>query len=189
MLGHPLNHINNIQHLAVHIQNNLKWNKHVNHETTEAIWLPGFVQCNLHQCSQNVKAQAYFVLPGPILETREEKVERWAARFAIDCWFGREECIANALTQLQQRPFQVLRREARLTQMYKIINEYYTTSTELPQDFRPQQSRYSRRNHHSNNLTRPHTRSDTWKNSFLTRTNHDWMIYPKTWLIMFMRIL
>ena len=99
MLDHPLEYVDSIQYLGVHIQQDLNWDRHVHHVVTKANRTLGFLSRNLHQCPQSVKAQTYDAMVRPILEyacaawdphvkkhkDSLEKVQKKAARFVTSC--------------------------------------------------------------------------------------------------------
>ena len=191
MLDHPLQQVDTIQYLGVHIQQDLKWDKHVNHIVTKANRSLGFVKRNLHQCPQSVKAQAYQTLVRPVLEyastawdphlkkhaTMIESVQRRAARFVTHCRAREPGCVTQAMETLKWKPLETRRRHARLTQMYRTTNGH-TTTIAIPPYFTPQSNRYRTRNHHSSKFITPHTRTNIYKNSFFPRTIVDWTNLP-----------
>ena len=110
-----------------------------------------------------------------------EQVQRRAARFVTGTWSREEGCVTKALEELQWQPLHARRKEARLVQMYRIVNGH-TTTIPIPPYFRPQQNNYSTRNMHTNKFTKPHTNTDTYKFSFFPRTICDWNRLPKEML-------
>jgi hypothetical protein len=55
-------------YLGVDIQDDLKWNTHINRVTAKASKTLGFVRRNLGSCTKDIKTQAYFTLVRPTVE-------------------------------------------------------------------------------------------------------------------------
>ena len=192
MLGQPLENVDSIQYLGVHIQNDLKWDRHVNYITNKANRSLGFIKRNLHQCPKEVKAQAYKALIRPTLEYAStawdphlqkhilqlEGVQKRAARFVTNCRSREPGCLTNAVKTLEWETLETRRKHSRLAQIYRTINGD-TSPINIPPYFKPQSTRYSTRNYHKNKYLTPYTRTDTYKNSFFPRTLTEWSQLPK----------
>ena len=82
-------------YLGVIITSKLSWNEHINHITSKAQRMLGFLRRNLHSCPRQIREQSYMSLVRPTLEycasvwdpqtvkgiTKVENVQRRAARY------------------------------------------------------------------------------------------------------------
>ena len=188
--GQQLQHVDNIKYLGVHLDRSLKWNHHVNDIVAKAYKSLGFLKRNLHQCPETVKAQAYTALVRPILEYASaawdphqkghinaiEQVQRTAARFVTNCRSHEPGCITKALQHLGWRSLEKRRKDTRLKLLHRSIHAKSTI--EIPQYFRKHKSTYSTRNQHPSKFTQPFARTNTYKNSFFTKTICEWNSLP-----------
>lgn len=114
ILKQPLKQMDTVPYLGVHLTNNLHWKNHVHHVVAKAKKTHEFLRCNLHQCTQNVKVQAYLTLVWPILEgtcsvldpykerkiASLEKFQR-TVKFMTNCANRESECVRKAVQSLQ----------------------------------------------------------------------------------------
>ena len=89
--GHTLEAVTSAKYLGVTIQNNLKWDSHINNIADKANRTLGFLRRNLRVSSRKIKSQAYFGLVRPQLE------------YAATVWEPHTQCYINRLEQIQRR--------------------------------------------------------------------------------------
>ncbi len=133
----PLEEVRSCKYLGITISNNLSWSDHVNLTSSKASRAVGFLRRNLRACPETVRARAYTTLVRPIIEYAGavwdpyvqqhtdslEKVQRQAARFAMNNYSNREPgCVRAMLSHLQWESLALRRARARATLMYKIVN-------------------------------------------------------------------
>ena len=107
---HTLDVVDSGKYLGVTINKDLTWTKHINQTIGKAYKTLGFLRRNLGRCTTKTKATAYTALVRPVLEyaspvwdphqittTRDiEQVQRWAARFAYNCYQDNSPgCVTN----------------------------------------------------------------------------------------------
>ena len=114
MLGHTLQAVNHYPYLGVSLSEDLNWKLHILNITNKANSTLGFVKRNLHHCSQKVKDKAYKSPVRPALEygctlwdpyrvyqkSWLKQVQRRAVRFVTRTYTNEEECVTNAVKQL-----------------------------------------------------------------------------------------
>jgi len=61
-----------IKYLGIHINNSLKWEKHINSTITKATKILGYINSTLHNAPEKVKILAYLTLAKPVLEYSSE---------------------------------------------------------------------------------------------------------------------
>ena len=186
-----LNRVNSTRYLGIEINDQLKWDNHINNIISKANKTLGFIRRNLHMCPYKIKEQAYRALVRPTLEyassvwdpyhtskiTKIEKVQRRAARFVTNCNSTEKGCVTKALQQLKWPTLEQRRKHSRLSTMFNTIN-YENSPLTIPAHFRPTQQRYATRNYHSSKFTNPQTNTETYRQSFFARTIREWGQLP-----------
>lgn len=184
-----LQNVTSTKYLGVTLQNNGKWDEHINNIIAKANSTLGFVRRNLKTRQQQVKDLAYKALVRPHLEYSStvwdpscqkdinniEAVQRRAARFVLNNYKSTAS-VSTMLEQLQWPTLQKRRTVARLSTLYKIQSQQLHVKC---QHLKPLNSR-SRRCH-NRQLARINCRTDQRQNSFLPRTIRDWnSLSPET---------
>ena len=143
---HPMEHFYNIndqvlqqvpsaKYLGVHINQQLKWDTHIDSVTSRANRIIGFLRRNLSLCSTDLKELAYISLARSILEyacqvwdpytkkdiSRIEQVQRRAARFTMRD-YSTYSSVTKMLKDLGWEPLAQRRTDARLSLMYQITH-------------------------------------------------------------------
>ena len=195
MLNEPLEHIENVPYLGVHINHKLDWGGHINRTVAKANRSLGYITRNLQTCPQNIKAQAYMTLVRPILEyagtawdphhqkhiDKLEQVQRKAARFVTNCRSREPGSVTQAMHTLKWQPPAQRREHTRLKLLYQIVNDIKTT-LKIPDHIANKRSENSTRtrNYHTQKFMQPRTRTDIYKYSFFPRTVTQWNNLPNS---------
>ena len=184
-----LQQIKSHSYLGVEINQDLKWDTHINRITAKANRSLGFIRRNLASCPQNLKAQAYTTLVRPLLEYSStvwdtntenlikqiESVQRRAARFTMRD-YSRYSSPTDMMTKLKWEPLKQRRKIARVTMIHKIVNG----QAAIPeQKFLQPVKRSSNRNQHTKRFTRPNGKKDCWVDSFFPSTIPVWNKLPQ----------
>ena len=72
MLGVTLEEINSSQYFGINIQNDLRWNKQVEHTKSKSSRVLNFLRRNFHHTSASVKEKLYTTLVRPHLDYATE---------------------------------------------------------------------------------------------------------------------
>ena len=175
------------KYLGVTLQNDLKWNKHIDNITANASRQLNFLKRNLKVASPKIKERAYQSLVRPKLEYNSctwdphhqsqihqlEMVQRRAARYVTNR-FHNTSSVSDMLQDLNWPTLQQRRLRTRLIFFYKIIHNLvaiYPTDLLHPQDSRTRHS-----NPHG--FQQIHTSKNTYKFSFYPRTIVQWNMLP-----------
>ena len=150
MGGVPLTVVEEHQYLGILLNDKSSWRSHIDHTCNKANRLLGFLQRNLpsdNSC-QFIRALSYKQLILPILsycasiwdpcqQYLINKIEHRAARFVLNHRNLQRklqrDSITLMLSELQWPPLQTLRRNARLTLLYKIIHHHQI----IPHQYHP----------------------------------------------------
>jgi hypothetical protein len=133
--GHTLEKVTTAKYLGVNIQNNLKWDSHINQITDKANRTLGFLRRNLKVSSTKIKTQTYLGLVRPQLENASsvwdphtqvninklERIQRRAARY-VTSRHRNTSSVSSMLEGLEWRTLQDRRKITRLCMLYKINN-------------------------------------------------------------------
>ena len=185
--NHDLEKVQSAKYLGVTIQNNLKWDKHINSITNKANQSLGFLRRNLKINSSKAKDHAYKAIVRPKLEYSSsvwdphtkcqkdqiEKVQRRAARFTTNR-FHNTSSVSNMIHSLNWPSLEIRRTRARLIMFYKIIHQnvaIYPVNLLFPADPR---TRYS--SIYGYKIIS--TTTDQYKYSFFPRTVSQWNLLP-----------
>ena len=185
--GHTLTVETSTKYLGITIQNNLKWNKHIDNITANATKQLNFLKRNLKVSSTKIKERAYQSLVRPKLEyncctwdphTKSqihqiEMIQRRAARYTTNR-FHNTSSVNDMLTNLNWPTLQQRRLRTRLIFFYKVIHNIvaiYPAHLLIPQDTRTRHSNPSGFKH-------IHTHKDIYKYSFFPYTITQWNKLP-----------
>ena len=187
--GHQLKHVDSVKYLGVHINKDLRWNKHINHVTTKANNSLNFIRRNINIPNIQVKEQAYKSLVRPLLEYAQvvwdpytdelvgqlEAVQRRAARFVMNR-YRRTSSVDAMITTLDWPILAERRNAARLHMFWKIQHNIVATAMPLESKGYLEPTRFE------NSLAyhRPPARTDYYKNSFFVRTVSSWNKLPES---------
>ncbi|KAK3104461.1 hypothetical protein FSP39_002497 [Pinctada imbricata] len=184
---HTLTVETSTKYLGITIQNNLKWNKHIDNITANASKQLNFLKRNLKVPSTKIKERAYQSLVRPKLEyncctwdphTKShihqiEMIQRRAARYTTNK-FHNTSSVNDMLTTLNWPTLQQRRLRTRLIFFYKVIHNIvaiYPAHLLIPQDTRTRHSNPSGFKH-------IHTHKDIYKYSFFPHTITQWNKLP-----------
>ena len=103
-----------------------------------------------------------------------EKIQRRAVRF-INGNYQRDISVTRMREDLQLQLLEERRRQARLTMFYKAIHQQIAIP--IPDYIQPR--RRPTRQHGNNRFMRLSSSSDSYKNSFFSRTLRDWDALPQ----------
>ena len=185
--GHNLEEVQAAKYLGLTIQNNLKWDQHIQQITDKANKTLGFLRRNIRISSTKVKSQAYIGLVRPQLEyastvwdpaTKEsiykiEQIQRRAARYVTNK-YKPTASVTEMIDHLKWKPLQQRRKETRLVMFYKIENNMVA----IEKEGRLTPSVRKGRNIHPKAYQVPHSRIDAHKTSYLPQTIRDWNALP-----------
>ncbi|XP_071170901.1 uncharacterized protein [Mytilus edulis] len=185
--GHTLEPVKSAKYLGCTFTSEMKWNDHVNNICNKANRTIGFLKRNLNIGSTSVKERAYKTLVRPITEyaspvwdpynkteiDRIEMVQRRAARYVMNK-HQNHSSVSKMLNHLEWRSLEQRRKDARLTMLFKIVNEKVAVTKE---DRLIPPKRLSR-NMHNRSFQIPAASNDYRKFSFFPRTIKDWNSLP-----------
>ena len=186
--GHPLLKVKNAKYLGITIQDNLKFDKHINNITNKANQTLGFLKRNLKIQSSKVKEHAYKALVRPKLEysstvwdphtksqiNQIEKVQRRAARF-VSNRYNNTSSVTNMLEKLNWPSLEIRRTRSRLIMFYKIIHQVVAIS---PPPHLLVTSDQRTRFNNPYTFKQIQTDKDTYKFSFYPRIVTQWNLLP-----------
>ena len=181
--GHILSTETSTKYLGVTIQNNLKWNKHVDNITANATKQLNFLKRNLKVPSPKIKERAYQSLVRPKLEyncctwdphqqnqiNKLEMVQRRAARYVTNR-FHNTSSVGDMLQDLNWPTLQQRRLRTRLIFFYKITHylvAIYPSDLLYPIDNRT-------RHHNQDNYQHIRCYKNSYKHSFYPQTILQW---------------
>ena len=180
--GHVLKQVPHSPYLGVIISEDLKWSDHINKITAKANSTLGFLRRNLKKCPLKIKQSTFCSLVRSMVEYscsvwdphlekdihNIEMIQRRGARFVA------QNYVHNMIKDLNWSPLE-LRREARLTMFYKIINDLIAKPAE---DYVTQLSSRTRAGAYGNNFRPITSNTNVFANSFFPRTVKDWNNLP-----------
>ena len=187
--GSKLEFLDKIKYLGVYITNELNWKYHINAMCNKASRTLGLLKRNLKMCPKSVELQAYKELVRPGLEyasaawdpfqiylqDKIEQVQKRSARFITGNYSYEPGSMTNILNDLKLTSLRSRRKQNRLILMFKALSE----TTVLPLNDLHKPNRHNRQNH-PHTFQQLHTRTDTYKYSFVPNTILDWNGLPKT---------
>ena len=188
MLGQQLETVHQYPYLGVELSEDLGWEPHINKVISKANRTLGFLRRNIYKCPQDIKAQTYISLVRSHLEyalsvwdplrkchiNALEMVQRKAARFVTSNYTREPGTVTTILQNLGWQTLENRRQMARLTLLYKFINQ--EAAVNIPPYLTKPTTRT--RQYHSQRFFRLSTSIDTYKYSFIPRTISDWNNLP-----------
>jgi len=128
--------VSSATYLGVTIDSKLTWNAHIQKITNKANQTNSFLRRNLRHCPSYVKCNCYKSMVRPIVEyassiwdphtainiNKIEAIQKRAARFCYND-FSSQSSVSNMLHRLDLPTLQQRRAKAKLTLMYKILND------------------------------------------------------------------
>ena len=170
-------------YLGVDIQQDLKWNTHIDRITTNASKALGLIRRNLSSCTKETKIAAYIALVRPTVEycsaiwdphtseqiQKVEKTQRRAARMVFND-YNWQTSVTELIRELEWDSLSTRRKITRLSILHKAMGGYLA----LPvQNYLIPARRITRRSQNKS-FIELHTRIDSYKYSFIPRTVKDW---------------
>src|SRR5258705_435752 len=174
--------------LGVTINDKLNWYDQIYESYKQASQLLRFSRRILREAPESTKLAVYKVLISLKLEYAStiwdphcdkyidmlESVQSSAVRFITNS-FGRDVCVTNKLISLNLPLLQTRRQEARLVQLYKIINNNTIVN---PIEY-IETARYFGKNDHNLKLNLLQKSRDYTRYEFFSRTIFEWNALPK----------
>ena len=187
--GHTLEKADSAKYLGITIQNNLKWDKHINTITAKANQSLGFIKRNLKVHSPAIKEHAFKALVRPKLEycntiwdphTQQqklqiEKIQRRAARYVSNRYHNTSS-VTDMMSDLNWAPLEVRRIRYRLIFFYKVIHHLVAipySNLLIPVDTRT-------RHTNPNSFRHIQTSKDCYKYPYFPRSITLWNQLPTT---------
>ena len=184
--GKKLSQVPNHPYLGVELTSDLTWKIHISNITGKANKILNLLRRHLYNCSTEVKSRAFTSLVRPHLEyassvwdayfkqdiNQLEKVQRKDARFVCGK-YQYTESVTSMLTELDWKPLQQRRKNRRLTNFYKVINQLTPV---IILDYIQTPIRFTRT--HDQALVQLPANYEQYKNSFIPRTIRDWNSLP-----------
>ena len=188
--NHTLANVTSAKYLGVTIAQDLDWDLHVHNITTKANRTLGFLRRNLKVNNIRLKEIAYKAMVRPTLEyactvwdpykegqiRKIENVQRRSARFVLN-QYKPTTSVTNLLSHLGWTSLQRRRKVARLTMLYKILNNMAEVDFgKLSKTQEPKVRTPAKRDRraHSHQLARIQCLRNYRRHSFLPRTIPDW---------------
>jgi hypothetical protein len=191
--GHPLQTVDQTKYLGITINRDLKWNKHITNITNKANSTLAFLRRNLRVSNPRLKSIAYKALVRPRMEyaatvwdphTKKcinalESVQRRAARWTLNKYrYGpNTTTVSSMLQQLDWPLLSTRRKQARLTMLYKIVNNI--VKIKFLNQTKPLSHSHNTRYKKQDTLTIPDSYSNQHKFSFFPNTIRDWNNLPQ----------
>ena len=185
--GQKLEVVHSTKYLGVNIQDNGKFDVHINSITNAGNKMLGFTRRNLRVNSKSVKEKAYKMLVRPRIEYAAavwdphqkdqiaslEKIQRRAARFVSND-HRRTSSVTEMIKILKWPSLEQRRKAARLTTLYKISKGDVKVACK---DLKHAPSRARRG--HDQQYVRQASRKDIRHQSFFPRTIREWNNLPQ----------
>lgn len=188
ILNHdPLTKVSCYKYLGVYISDNLSWQTHIDHITSDANRMLGFLRRNFALASADIKLVLYKTLVRPKLEYASsiwdphinsllhdiEAIQNRSARFILSNYF-RTASVSSLKSSLNLLDLSVRRKISRLCLFHKI---YHANST-LKDSMLFPPTYHSTRNDHQFKVGVPSSRTNYYFNSFIPKTSSDWNHLP-----------
>ena len=188
--GHTLENVKSTKYLGVNIQNDLKWDGHIDSICNKANRTLGFLRRNLKIGNKKTKETAYKTLVRPLLEyaapvwdpsdkdeiQQIEKVQQRAARW-VSHRFRHTSSVDTMIQDLKWPSLQQRRKKARLETFYKYHSGLITINSKYKP--KPSSRRLSRRQNNSQNYNVPSCRTKYRQMTFFPRTIPEWNHLPE----------
>ena len=190
---HTLERTQETEYLGVTIQSNLKWDTQIARVIAKANKSLGFLRRNLRVRSQALKQLAYFALVRPCLEyacsvwdphtetaiKQLEAVQRRAARWVVNR-YRQTSSVSDMLSDLQWPSLQTRRRQARLANLFKHVNNLMVIDSSVaPSPQTPNPLRPCTRQSHPLTFENKGCRTSYRQSSFFPRTIREWNALPE----------
>ena len=147
MMGEPITSVTQHKYLGVELYSKT-WNEHISAITGKANSSLAFLRQNLHNCPKQIKTQVTYSLVRSHLEyacsvwdphTQKnlqsiEKVQRRTTNLVKKCNQRTPGTVTSLLGELKWPSLEQRRKQTRLTNLYRIIND--TLTVEIPNYFR-----------------------------------------------------
>ena len=193
MAGANLKMVDSQPYLGVHLHSKLSWDVHLNHVTAKAKRALGFVRRNLRHCHPDTKKRAYIALVRPLVEycsvvwdphhqnkiNKVEGIQRAAARFVAGKPHRRNDdtSVTQILRELGWETLQARRRKAKVTFLYKMVNNLVA----IPEEYHPQPKPSSgTRRANSRQFLQVHASNQVYQNAFLPSVIPLWNQLPES---------
>ena len=188
MLGQQLETVHQYPYLGVELSEDLGWDPRINKVISKANRTLWFLRRNIYKCPQDIKAQTYISLVRSHLEyalsvwdplrkchiNALEMVQRKAARFVTSNYTREPGTVTTILQNLGWQTLENRRQMARLTLLYKSLNQ--EAAVNIPPYLTKPTTRT--RQYHYQRFSRLSISTDTYKYSFIPRTISDGTTYP-----------
>lgn len=183
----PLEAVSFYKYLGVHITNNLSWKRHIEHITSKANRMLGYIKRNFALTSSPLKKQLYVTYIRPNLE------------YASSVWDPHQLTLINSLEAVQNRSVRFIlnnyQRTASVTSMKLALNisllskrrkiarlclfhKIYHLIPTLKSRFIEPASFTSARLDHRHKVNIPFHKTSTYGNSFLPKSCQEWNHLP-----------
>jgi len=187
----PLSTVNTIKYLGVKIQNDLRWNCHVDYITSKAATTLSFIRRTIPSQSKSLRARAYKQLVRPVLEyascsfdplpkTLEDKVEacqRRAARAVYNVPRVSKLSTTGLLKKLNW-PTLKSRRHARKLALFRALH-FKEVDLHLEHRVRLSTAKTSSRRHRLQYAIGHHN-TEAHKNTFFVHTSRQWNLLDRS---------
>ena len=186
--GEILEKVTDTKYLGVTLQNNMKFDTHIDNICTKANKMLGLLRRNLKSAPSKTKELGYKSVVRPILEyassvwdphskkdiRKIEKIQRRAARFVLNK-YKKTESVTKMLEQLKWQTLEQRRKKSRLCMLYKINNGQVQIEFERLKKARARSGRRG----NSETFERVTCRTDYRNETFLPKTIRDWNALPE----------
>ena len=186
--GQNLEKVSDTKYLGVTLQNNLKFDKHIDNICSKASKMLGLLGRNLKAAPLKTKELGYNALVRPVLEyassvwdphttkekTKIEKIQRRAARFVTKN-YKKTDSVNAMLKDLKWQSLENRRKKARLSMLYKINKGEVHVEFNKLQKLQPRSGRRG----HTEMFERVECKSDYRNETFLPRTIREWNALDK----------
>ena len=194
MNGVPLTTVEEHHYLGILLNDKLSWCSHIDQTCNKANRLLGFLKRNLpsNNSCQYIRALSYKQLILPTLNycasiwdphqqyliNRIEMIQHRAARFVLNHPWQKlhRDSITLMLSELQWPTLQILRRNARLVLLYKIIHHHQI----ILYQYHPTPAFPHTGTNHCLKFQHYQSKTDVYRNSFFPRTVPEWNNLPPT---------
>ena len=185
--GHKLEVVSSTKYLGLTIQQDLKWNTHINQVVNKGNRTLGMLKRNLKISSPSIKTMAYRGLVRPQLVysstvwdphhkvhiNKVEMVQRRAARWVLNRYHNTSS-VSDMLNHLAWPTLDLRRRDTRLCLMYKIVNNLVAV---CPAHYLVPVTRPTRHSH-PHSFIQLQCKNEAYRSSFFPRTIVQWNLLP-----------
>ena len=176
MLGQQLETVHQYPYLGVELSEDLGWEPHINKVISKANRTLGFLRWNIYmyKCPHLEYASSVWNPFRKCHINALEMVQRKAARFVTSNYTREPGTVTTILQNLGWQTLKNRRKMARLTLLYKFINQ--EAAVNIPPYLTKPTTRT--RKYHYQRFSRLSISTDTYKYSFIPRTISDWNNLP-----------